>query len=331
MANESSRTPALSAVSEGNLSLVSSPHAHFGWSTGRIMWTVCLALAPSLASALWFFGPLVLLPVAGAVVGAAGTEWLIGRINRKADTVLDGSAVLTGLLLGLVLPPGFSPVFAMLGGVVAIGLGKAVFGGLGDNIFNPALVGRAFLQASFPAHMTDWSVAVSKVDAVSAATPLGLYKFGDPSEFAGDVALQKLLIGNVGGCIGETSSLAILVGAVILIATRIAHWQIMASMVLGGLVFGGLFNALGIGPGPVFHVLSGGFLFGAVFMATDYVSSPTTPRGMWIFGAGIALLTILIRLFGGLPEGVMYSILLMNATVPLINRYTQPAIYGAKR
>lgn len=332
MANETSKSPALSAVSEGNLNLVSSPHAHFGWSTARIMWTVVIALVPSLASALWFFGFGVLLPIIGAIVGAAGCEWVVNRLNGKTDTVPDGSAVLTGLLLGLVLPPGFSPIFALMGGVVAIGLGKAVFGGLGDNIFNPALVGRAFLQASFPAHMTDWSTAVGKVDAVSAATPLGLFKFGDPTQFAGDVALQRLFLGNVGGCIGETSSLAILIGGVVLIATRVAHWRIMAAMILGGLVFGSIFHyGLGTGPSPVFHVLSGGFLFGAVFMATDYVSSPTTPRGMWIFGAGIALLTILIRLFGGLPEGVMYSILLMNATVPLIDRYTRPTIYGAKR
>jgi electron transport complex protein RnfD len=332
MANESTRAPALTAAGDGNLNLVTSPHAHFGWSTGRIMWTVCLALVPSLASALWFFGLGVLLPVAGAVVGAAGTEWVVSRLNGKVDTIPDGSAILTGLLLGLVLPPGFSPFLALIGGIVAVGLGKVVFGGLGDNIFNPALVGRAFLQASFPAQMTDWSTAVSRVDAVSEATPLGLFKFGDPSQFAGDVALQKLLLGNVGGCIGETSSLAILVGAAILIATRIAHWQIMASMVAGGLVFGGFFHyLLGTGPGPLFHVLSGGFLFGAVFMATDYVTSPTSVRGMVIFGAGIALLTIVIRLFGGLPEGVMYSILLMNAAVPLINRYTRPTLFGANR
>jgi len=331
MANETSQTPALSAVSEGNLNLVTSPHSHFGWSTGRIMWTVSLALLPCLACAVWFFGPLVLVPVAGAIVGAAGCEFVINRLNKRTDTVIDGSAVLTGLLLGLVLPPGFSPVFAALGGVVAIGLGKAVFGGLGDNIFNPALVGRAFLQASFPAHMTDWTTATAKVDALSQATPLGLFKFGDPSQFMSDVAMNKLLVGNVGGCIGETSAVAILIGAVVLLVTRIAHWQIMVSMVLSGAVIGSIFHyGAGIGPSPLFHVLSGGFLFGAVFMATDYVSSPTTPKGMWIFGAGIALMTILIRLFGGLPEGVMYSILLMNATVPLINRYTRPTIYGAK-
>jgi len=331
MAEQRDAASALEGISEGNLNLVTSPHSHFGWSTARIMWIVNLALLPCVISAVWFFGLGVLAPIAGAILGAVGCEWVVGRLDRRAATVPDGSAFLTGLLLGLIVPPGFSPLHAALGGVVAVGIGKAVFGGLGDNVFNPALVGRAFLQASFPAGMTDWSTAVSRVDAVSQATPLGLYKFGDPSQFVGDVATQKLLLGNVGGCIGETSSLAIILGGIILVATRVAHWQIMAAMILGGLGFGGLFHLLGVGPGPVFHVLSGGFLFGAVFMATDYVTSPVTPRGQWIYGLGIALLTIIIRLFGGLPEGVMYSILLMNAAVPLINRATRPAIFGAKR
>ncbi len=331
MANESHKGPVVQAISEGNLNLVTSPHSHFGWSTSRIMWTVTLSLVPCLASAVYFFGAGVFVPIAGAILGAVGCEWVVNRINKKTDTIPDGSAFLTGLLLGLILPPGFSPLHAALGGIVSVGIGKAVFGGLGDNIFNPALVGRAFLQASFPAGMTDWSHAVARVDAVSQATPLGLFKFGDPTQFLGDIGTQKLLLGNVGGCIGETSAAAIIIGGLILALTRVANWQIMVSMILGGAVFGGAFHLAGIGPSPLFHVLSGGFLFGAVFMATDYVSSPTTPRGQWIFGLGIALLTILIRLFGGLPEGVMYSILLMNATVPLIDRYTRPTIYGVKR
>ncbi len=330
MVTESSKTSVLGGGDEGHLDLVTSPHSHFGWSTGRIMWTVSAALVPCLATAVWFFGSGVLATVAGAILGAVGIEWLVGRLNRRVETIPDGSAVLTGLLLGLVVPPGFSPFMAFIGGVVAVGLGKVVFGGLGDNIFNPALVGRAFLQASFPAQMTDWSQATSRVDAVSQATPLGLYKFGDPAQFAGDVTTQKLLLGDVGGCIGATSSTAILIGAAILLITRIAHWQIMTSMILGGLVFGGIFHVFGIGPSPLFHVLAGGFLFGAVFMATDYVTSPATARGMWIYGGGIALLTIVIRLFGGLPEGVMYAILLMNATVPLIDRHTHPTLFGAK-
>jgi electron transport complex protein RnfD len=318
------------AISEGHLELVTSPHQHTGWTTSRIMWTVTIALLPSLLAGLWYFGPAVLAPVLGAMVGAVGCEWILARINKKVGTIPDGSAFLTGFLLGLVLPPGFSPVLAALGGVVAIGLGKAVFGGLGDNIFNPALVGRAFLQASFPAGMTNWSLAVEKVDAVSQATPLGLFKFGEPAQYMSDIATSKLLLGNVGGCIGETSSLAIIVGGIILLITKVAHWRIMASMILGGIVFSEFFYLIGVGPGPLFDIFAGGFLFGAVFMATDYVTSPTTTRGQWIFGAGIALLTILIRRFGGLPEGVMYAILLMNAAVPLINRTTRPRLFGAQ-
>ena len=331
MANETGKGAPLEAVSEGNLHLVSSPHVHFGWSTARIMWVVTAALLPTLASAVHVFGFAVLAPLAGAILGAVGAEWLFQRLSSRPATLQDGSAFLTGLLLGLILPPGFSPLHAALGGFVAIGLGKAVFGGLGHNTFNPALVGRAFLQASFPAAMTDWSTAVARVDAVSQATPLGLWKFGDPVQYAGDIATQKLLLGTIGGCIGETSAAAILLGGLVLIITRVASWHIIVSMLGGGFVFGGVFHLLGLGPSPVFHLLSGGFLFAAVFMATDYVTSPFTPRGQWVYGLGIAFLTIMIRLFGGLPEGVMFSILLMNAAVPLINRWTRPTIYGAKR
>lgn len=332
MANDS-RSP-LAAYGGGDLTLTTSPHSHSGASTARIMWTVNASLAPCLAAGVWFFGVGALLPVVGAIAGATGAEWAIQRVHHRPATLRDGSAFLTGLLLGLVLPPGFAPLAAMLGGVVAIGIGKAVFGGLGNNIFNPALVGRAFLQACFPALMTDWSSALKAVDAVSAATPLGWLKFSPPDVPAAQVTapLAHLFWGHVGGCIGETSAAAILVGAAVLLATRVASWHLMLSMIVGGALFGGIFRFAGAphAPGPLFHLLAGGFLFGAVFMATDYVTSPTTWRGQWIFGLGIGLLTVLIRLFGGLPEGVMYAILLMNAAVPLINRGTRPRVYGAK-
>ncbi len=332
MANETK--PSLAAFGGGDLTLTTSPHSHSGLGTARIMWIVNASLVPCLAAGVWFFGPGALLPVVGAIGGAMGAEWVIQRANRRAATLRDGSAFLTGLLLGLILPPGFSPLAAVLGGVVSIGIGKAVFGGLGNNIFNPALVGRAFLQACFPAAMTNWAPALGAVDAVSSATPLGWLKFSPAEVPTAQVttALGPLFWGNVGGCIGETSAAAILVGAVILVATRVANWHIIAAMLVGGAFFGGLFQVLGVNhaPSPLFHLLAGGYLFGAVFMATDYVTSPTTWRGQWIFGLGIGLLTILIRLFGGLPEGVMYSILLMNAAVPLINRGTRPRVYGAK-
>lgn len=333
MANDT-RPRQLEALGGGDLTLTTSPHSHSGVGTARIMWIVNLSLLPCLASGVFFFGPGVLLQIGGAMAGAVGAEWAIGRLVRRPATVRDGSACLTGLLLGLILPPGFPPLAAVLGGVVSIGLGKAVFGGLGNNVFNPALVGRAFLQACFPAAMTNWAPALSAVDAVSSATPLGWLKFSPPDVPAAQVTTDvgRLFLGNVGGCIGETSALAILVGAAILLVTRVANWHIIVSMLAGGFLFGGLFHLLGVAhaPSPVFHLLAGGYLFGAVFMATDYVTSPTTRRGQWIFGLGIAFLTVLIRLFGGLPEGVMYSILLMNAAVPLINRGTRPRVYGAK-
>jgi Na+-translocating ferredoxin:NAD+ oxidoreductase subunit D len=331
MANETK--PGLAAFGGGDLTLTTSPHSHSGLGTARIMWIVNASLLPCLAAGVYFFGPGVVLPVAGAIVGAVGAEWVVQRANHRPATLGDGSAILTGLLLGLVLPPGFSPLAAGLGGVVAIGIGKAVFGGLGNNIFNPALVGRAFLQACFPAAMTRWAPSLSAVDAVSAATPLGWLKFSAADVPAAQVttSLGHLFWGNVGGCIGETSAAAIVVGGIILLATRVANGHIIASMLVGGAFFGGLFQALGVNhaPSPLFHLLAGGYLFGAVFMATDYVTSPTTRRGQWVFGLGIGLLTILIRLFGGLPEGVMYSILLMNAAVPLINRGTRPRVFGA--
>lgn len=327
------KTP-LTTFGGGDLTLTTSPHSHSGLGTARIMWTVNASLVPCLAAGVHFFGAGAVLPVIGAIVGAVGTEWAIQRANGKAVTLGDGSAFLTGLLLGLVLPTGFPPLAAALGGVVSIGLGKAVFGGLGNNIFNPALVGRAFLQACFPAAMTNWAPALGAVDAVSSATPLGWLKFSPAEVPAAEVttALGQLFWGNVGGCIGETSAAAILLGAIILVATRVANWHLMVSMLVGGALFGSLFQLLGVNhaPSPLFHLLAGGYLFGAVFMATDYVTSPTTWRGQWVFGLGIGLLTILIRLFGGLPEGVMYSILLMNAAVPLINRGTRPRVYGAK-
>ncbi len=330
MANETGKEATPQATAGINLQLATSPHAHTGWSTARIMWVVSLSLLPALAASVHIFGATVLYPIIGAILGAVGTELVINALRKRPVTIPDGSAFLTGLLLGMIVPPGFPAGHAALGGVIAIGLGKAVFGGLGCNIFNPALVGRAFLQASFAAAMTNWSTAVSRVDAVSQATPLSLWKLGDP-QYAGDITTGRLFLGNIGGCIGETSALAIILGGIILVTTRVASWHIIVSMLAGGAVFGGVFHLLGIGPPPLFHLLSGGFLFGAVFMATDYVTSPFTPRGQWIYGLGIAFLTIMIRIFGGLPEGVMFSILLMNAAVPLINRATRPVIYGARK
>lgn len=317
------------------LALATSPHLHGWWTTPRLMWAVVVALVPCAAAGLAFFGWQAAGVPIGAVAGSAAAEAAINRWRKLPFTLRDGSAVLTGLLLGLILPPAFPVWMAFLGGVVSIGLGKAVFGGLGMNIFNPALVGRAFLQAAFPVSMTTWAANRFAADAVSAATPLALVKFREPGLRAMDVAppLRDLFLGTIPGSLGETSALAILIGGGVLLLLKVANWRTPLAMAAGAVALGGglwVFNPAQY-PHPLFHLLSGGFLFGALFMATDLVTTPITGRGMLIFGFGAGFLTVLIRLFGGLPEGVMYSILIMNATVPLINRWTRPRVFGAAR
>ncbi len=307
--------------------LTTSPHLHSNWSTRKVMWFVAAALMPSVFTALLFFGLYQLLIIVVAVLSAAATENIIQTLRKKQPTILDGSAMLTGLLLALTLPPNFSLSATAIGSVAAIGLGKQIFGGLGYNIFNPALVGRAFLQAAFPVQITTWSKPHLAVDTVTSATPLAALKFDHIS-----TDLGPLFFGNIGGSLGETSALAILAGGIFLIALRIVNWQIPVSMIIGIIIFGGVFHLINpaVNPSPLFHIFTGGFLFGAMFMATDWVTSPITSKGMWIFGLGISLILVVIRLYGGLPEGVMYSILFMNALVPLINRFMQPAVFGTK-
>lgn len=307
------------------LELTSSPHVHSRWSTKQAMWMVVIALLPALISSVIFFGFYQLLVVSVSVASAVGTESLIKYIRKREITITDGSGIITGMLLGLILPPNFNLFFTALGSIVAIGIGKEIFGGLGYNIFNPALVGRAFLQAAFPVQMTTWIKPNMAVDSVSTATPLSAFKFD--SIFAD---ISNMFIGNIGGSLGETSAISVLIGGIFLIVIGVVNWRIPVSMFLGVIIFGGLFWLLNADqyPSPVFHMLAGGFLFGAFFMATDWVTSPLTAKGMWIFGFGISLVVVMIRLFGGLPEGVMYAILFMNAFVPLINRYTRPRIFG---
>lgn len=311
------------------LELASSPHVHSRWNTKQAMWMVVFALIPSLISAVIFFGFYQLIVVGVSLFFCIATEYAIKRIRKRKPTLMDGSAVITGLLLGLIIPPNFNLAFTALGAIFAISIGKEVFGGLGYNIFNPALVGRAFLQAAFPVPMTTWQQPnFASVDSVSSATPLSAFKFD--KVFAD---LSNLFIGNIGGSIGETSSLAILIGGLFIIFAGIANWRVPLAMTLGVLIFSGIFWLIDpmTYPNPLFHLFAGGFLFGALFMATDWVSSPYTVKGMWIFGLGTALIIVMIRLFGGLPEGVMYAILFMNAFVPLINRYTRPKVFGAEK
>jgi len=307
------------------LELATSPHLHSQWSTKKVMWFVVLALAPSVISAVLFFGFYQLLVIAVAVFFANGTEAAIQALRKRKVTIYDGSAMLTGLLMALTLPPSFSLSGTAIGAIVAIAIGKQIFGGLGYNIFNPALVGRAFLQAAFPVAMTTWTIPNFALDSVTQATPLARMKFEHVF-----TSVSPMFWGNIGGSLGETSALAILLGGIFLVIVGIVNWRIPVSMIIGGFVVGGLLWFLdpSKNPVPYFHLFAGGFLFGALFMATDWVTSPITNKGMWIFGFCIALLVVVIRVYGGLPEGVMYSILIMNAFVPLINRYTRPRIFG---
>jgi len=304
--------------------LSSSPHMATVNNVPKIMWTVIAALLPAVAFSVYNFGFGVLLTVAASVIAAVATEAIVNKMRNKEITVFDGSAVLTGLLLAMTLPPGFPRAYAALGSIFAIGIGKQIFGGLGYNIFNPALLGRAFLQASFSVKMTTW-VAPNTIDAITTATPLGSYKFENVM-----TPYFDLFMGNIGGCIGETSALFILIGGIFLLIKKYADWRIPVSYLGTVIIIGGLFWIIDPAqyPDPVFHLFSGGLLLGAFFMATDMVTSPVTPKGAWIFGFGAGVVLVVIRLFGGLPEGVMYSILFMNGFVPLINRYTRPKYFG---
>ena len=310
------------------LELTSSPHVHSRWSTKQAMWFVVFALVPALVSSVVFFGPYQLLIVTVSVVFALGTEIGIKKIRKRQITAEDGSAVITGILLGLVLPPNFSLSATAIGAVFAISIGKEIFGGLGYNIFNPALAGRAFLQAAFPVSMTTWSKPSFAVDSITSATPLSAYKFDKVL-----TQIDPMIIGNIGGSIGETSVIAILLGGVFLIVIGIVNWRVPTAMIVGMIVCGGIFWAVDPTkyPNPLFQIFAGGFLLGAFFMATDWVTSPITKKGMWIFGICISILVFTIRTFGGLPEGVMYAILIMNAFVPIINRYTMPRVFGVAK
>ena len=310
--------------------LASSPHHYTPKSIPKIMWSVIGALMPTLVMAVYYFGTAVLWRILVCMSAALLTEALIIRLKGESFTLKDGSAAITGLLLALTLPPALPFSSCIIGAVFAIAIGKQIFGGLGYNIFNPALLGRAFLQANFPVAMTTWTnpstTKFRSLDAVTSATPLGQFKFEKILTDYGD-----LVTGNVGGSIGETSAMAIFIGGFFLLIKKYADWRIPFSFLGSVFLIGGICWLISPSeyPDPVFHLLSGGLILGAFFMATDLVTSPITKKGSWIFGMGAGLILIIIRLYGGLPEGVMYSILLMNAITPLINRYTIPKPFGA--
>jgi len=322
-------------MSDQKIILQSSPHFNHKDSIPKIMYTVILSLMPAVAASFYFFRLRALLLYSLSIAACLLTEAVFLKLRKKPmSSVWDGSAVITGLLLAMTLPPSLAPEMVVIGGVVAIALGKQVFGGLGDNIFNPALVGRAFLQVAFPIGMTTWIPPVTlQVNTATFATPLGNLKFHNALAEGVMSPLRDMFWGNTGGCLGETSTIALLLGAAFLLYKKAIDWRIPAG-ILGTLtVFTGIFWA--INPeryaSPSFHLLAGGLMIGAFFMATDMVSSPITGLGTWIYAVGIGLMIALIRLFGGYPEGVMFSILFMNTFVPLINRSTRPRIFGERR
>jgi electron transport complex protein RnfD len=332
-------------ASTRTLEIRTSPHLQSGHDVDTIMFNVVLALLPTTAFAIYAFGLTAIATLATGLVSCLLTEYAVSRWSARPSTLGDWSVTITGLLYGLTLPPGLPLWMVAVGGVVCVGLGKALFGGLGYNVFNPALVGRAFLQAAFPVSLTTWlpafgsgrfsSLPASSValpfcepvyDALTGATPLALWKFERSATAVGDLAL-----GYVSGSVGETSSLLILIGGIYLIARNFMSWRIPAAIFATVFVLSGILHLVDAQTyaSPVFMLLSGGLMLGAVFMATDMVGSPMTPSGCVVYGVLIGLLVVVIRVWGGMPEGVMYAILIGNAAAPQIDRLIRPRVYGA--
>lgn len=318
------------------------PHERSDLSVSRIMWTVALALIPTTLVGVWFYGIRAAMVTLVAVGASVAVEHFVVRymFRRDTTTVTDGSAVVTGMLLAFNVPASVPLWQIAVGAIVAIGVGKMAFGGIGNNPFNPALVGRAFMLISFPVDMTTWPVPGSQgffawnLDAVTAATPLGLVKeagTGGLSNVAADLpSYSSLFLGNIGGCIGEASALAVILGGLYLIWKGYIAWQVpVAFLAALGAVTG---IAWAADPStyvdPLYHILAGGAMLGAVFMVTDMTTSPMSLTGRLVFAAGAGVLTGLIRLFGGFPEGVSYSILIMNSLVPVIDRHIKPRKFG---
>lgn len=320
------------------------PHLHSGNSVAKAMYGVILALMPAYLVALYFFGLGAFLVSLTAVISCVIFELLIQKYLLKVRvSIMDGSAALTGLLLSFNLPSNIPLWLVVLGSFVAIAIAKMSFGGLGNNPFNPALVGRVFLLISFPVQMTTWplpGVGVMNVstlfgsgaytpeyvDAYTGATTLAMVKY----HFGNIPEMFQLFIGNRGGSVGEISAIALLLGFVFLLYKRIVTWHIPISILLTTAVLTGVFHAINpeMYASPMVHLLSGGLLLGAIYMATDYSSSPMSKKGMLLYGAGIALITVAIRFWGAYPEGISFAILIMNAFTPIINIYCKPKRFG---
>ena len=318
-----------------------SPHVHGTDSVERNMYGVIIALMPALLVSFYFFGVGSVVVMATSVAACVFLEWAINKymLNNPRNTVLDGSAVLTGLLLGFNLPSNLPIWMILIGAVFAIGFAKMPFGGLGNNLFNPALVGRAALLVAFPAQMTTWPKVGQLshyLDAETGATPLALMKqaikSGDASVLDQLPTSLDLFLGNHpdgAGAMGEICALALLLGLAYMLWKKIITWHIPVSIIVTVFVFSGLMHMTSpVYADPVSVILSGGLMLGAIFMATDYVTSPMTPKGQIIYGVCIGLLTVIIRNWGAYPEGMSFAILIMNAFTPLINNYVKPVRYG---
>jgi electron transport complex protein RnfD len=332
------------------LKISPSPHIHDNVDTRRLMRDVVIALMPTLLVSAYFFGLRTLVITGVSIFTCVALEWFIGKYALKTkSTIGDLSAVVTGLILAFNLPPTLPLGMVVAGAAFAIGIVKLSFGGLGCNPFNPAIVGRIFLLISFPKDMTTWVKAdgfntawslpadAASLDAVTGATPLGIIKGAmaagnDLTEvFAQyNFSYLEMLFGKIGGSFGEVSVIALLIGFAYMLIRRVITWHIPVYIFAAVTVFGGILWLVNPAkyPDPVFGLLTGGLMLGAIFMATDYVTSPMTKKGMLIFGAGIGLLTIIIRTWGSYPEGISFAILIMNAFVPLINRYVKPKRFG---
>jgi electron transport complex protein RnfD len=322
------------------LTVSGSPHTHTGESVKKIMWGVVLSLIPAMLVSVWYFGLGALLSMAVAVTTCVLTEYLVARFLLKQDfSVDDGSAVITGILLAFNVPGNIPWWQLVIGSIFSIAVVKMSFGGLGKNPFNPALAGRIFMLISFPVDMTTWPLPLQNrfvlVDALTGPTSLGIIKEGIRNGEAMPDLMAKtdymnMFIGNIGGSLGEISALALILGGVYMLFRKIITWYIPVSYLLTVFLFTGILWMIdpSVNADPVFHLLAGGLVLGAVYMATDMVTSPMIPAGQLVFGLGCGILTVLIRVWGAYPEGVSFAILIMNAVTPLINKGFKPGRFG---
>ncbi|MCT4601188.1 MAG: RnfABCDGE type electron transport complex subunit D [Marinifilaceae bacterium] len=325
-----------------------SPHIHSGDSIKKNMWGVVIATVPAMILSFVYFGINALFATLTAVLSCILFEYLIKKFLLKEESsITDGSAIITGILLAFNVPSSLPLWIIVIGALVAIGIGKLSYGGLGNNVFNPALVGRVFLLISFPAQMTSWPVPTTRlsekinpdmIDSFTGATPLAMLQEGIQSgqsvssimEQNNFPTYQDMLLGNIGGSLGEVAAIAIIAGLIFMLVRKIITWHIPTAIILTVVAFTGILNLCSPDTyaDPLFHLLTGGLLLGAVFMATDYVTSPMSKKGMLVYGVGIGLLTVIIRIWGSYPEGMSFAILIMNAFTPLINKYFKPKRFG---